>query len=211
MEQNKDMTPDAIVVLAGGIKRESSGSWVSTDLTSADNEIGAPGGKLRVLAVAVLARKYSAAMVIASGGKGYDVPKDAVEDHPLIAKIVRDELIECGVSISRLVLEEKSNTTYQQLRELEILITKRSMKNVMIVTSRYHLPRLRAMVEMKFPRMIDIVKMVSAEEVLLETDSARWKNVIVEAYSSAFMAERMAKEEQGVSQIKDSTYQWKSV
>lgn len=203
------MEPDAIVVLAGGIKRDVSGRWVSTELTAADNELCAPGGKLRVLAAAALATTYPNAAVVASGGKGYDVPKDAPEDRPMLAEIVRDELLECGVPGNRIMLEQNSNTTYQQLQELETVVAQRNWRSVIVVTNRYNLARLRAMLEAKFPKLIKPVKPVSAEEILLENEPVRWGAAFGEAYGSGFMAERIAKEEQGVSQIKDGTYQFR--
>ncbi len=203
------METDVIIVLSGGIKQDASLRWVSTDLSAADNELGALGGKLRVFAATTLATKYPAASVIASGGKGFDMPKNAPADRPLLAEILRDELIEYGVPISRIALEKNSNTTYQALQELEKMITERSWHNGMIITNRYHLPRLRAMIETKFPALVHVATLVSAEDVLIEADSAKWKSVIAEAYASPFMAGRMAKEEQGVLQIKNDTYQFR--
>lgn len=202
------METDAIIMITGGIRQDASLRWVSTDLTADDNELGAPGGKLRVFATAVLGNQYPTAAVVTSGGKGFDVPEGTPEDRPLLAEILRDELIECGVPESRIVLEKNSNTTYQQLQELEKMIAERGWHNVMIITNRYHLPRLHAMIETKFPELANVTKLASAEEVLRETDPARWETAIAEAYASPFMADRMAKEEHGVLQIKNGTYQF---
>lgn len=201
-------TPDAIAVLAGGIKRDASGRWVSTGLTAEDDKLGAPGGKLRVLSAAVLANRYPAAIVVASGGRGSDIPPNAPEDRPLLAEILRDELTDGGISTSRVLLEKNSNSTYQQLQALEILIAERGWHNVMIVTNRYHLPRVRAMIEMNFPKLVASSKLISAEDVLLEADAMRWTAVVAGAYGDAFMTERIAKEEKGILQIKSGTYQF---
>lgn len=202
-------TPDAIVVLAGGIKQDTSGRWISTDLSAEDDKLGAPGGKLRVLATAVLATEYPTAVVIASGGKGADISKDVPENRPSLAKILCDELLESGVSRDRIMLEEKSNTTYQQLQGLEDLIQKQGWQSVMIITNRYHLTRLRVMIDMKFPQLVAFTELISAEDILLRADEMRWKTVLTEAYESAFMAERAAKEEKGVLQIRNGTYQFR--
>ena len=196
------MKPDAIAVFAGGIKQDAHGRWVSTDLTEEDDKLGAPGGKLRIHAATVLATAYPASIVVLCGGKGYDVPKDIPEDRPLCAEILRDELIECGIPESRLMLEKNSNTTFQQLQELEKLIQKREWKRVMIITNRYNLPRLRIAIEKKFSQLAGVAEPVSAEEVLIEDNTVRWKKMIDEAYDSAFMAERIAKEERGASQTR---------
>lgn len=202
-------TPDAIVVLAGGIKQDTSGRWISTDLSAEDDKLGAPGGKLRVLATAVLATEYPTAVVITSGGKGADISKDVPENRPSLAKILCDELLESGVSRDRIMLEEKSNTTYQQLQELKVLIKEQEWQSVMIITNNYHVARLGVIMEMRFPQLVAFTELISAEDVLINSDSARWKIVLTEAYESAFMAERAAKEEKGVLQIRNGTYQFR--
>jgi len=58
----------------------------------------------------------------------------------------------------------------------------------------------------KFPRLVSILKPLSAEEILLEANPQRWKEDLAKAYASTFMAKRMAKEMQGTKQIKDGTY-----
>lgn len=203
------MEPDAIIVLSGGVKQDVSLRWVSTDLTAEDDKLGAPGGKLRVRAAAVLGNQYPSAIVVASGGKGFDVPEGTPEDRPLESEILRDELIENGVPVERIVLEQNSNTTYQQLQELEKLIAEKHWEHTALITNRYHLPRLRAMIETKFPHLLQSFQLLSAEEILIEADPERWETVIAEAYASPFMANRMAKEEQGIAQIKNGTYQFR--
>ena len=47
---------EAIVLLPAGIKQQD-GTWVSTDLSEADAKLGAPGGKLRVIAAAELMKE----------------------------------------------------------------------------------------------------------------------------------------------------------
>lgn len=203
------MCPDAIIVLAGGIKQDASGRWVSTNLSIEDDAFGAPGGKLRVLAGAVLATEHPDALVIASGGKGYDVSEDAPEDRSTLAEILRDELADAGVSRERIVLEQHSNTTYQQLQELEALLGERGLMRVLFITNRYHLSRLRTLLEMKFPALMASAELVSAEDVLIERDAARWEALVNEAYESAALKERIAREEQGVAQIRAGTYQFR--
>lgn len=199
-------TPNAIVVLAGGIKQDTSGRWESTDLTAKDSTQGAPGGKLRVFAGAELAGQYPEAIVIASGGKGYDVLKDAPKDRPFLAEILRDELVGSGVPESRIVLETNSHTTYQQLQQLELLVQQQALHNVVVVSNRWHLPRIETLLAMKFPALRARIELASAEEILLEADPMRWGAAIARAYSSAFMAERIAREERGIAQIKNGTY-----
>lgn len=204
-------TPDAIVVLAGGIKRDASGRWVSTDLSAEDDKLGAPGGKLRVLAAAVLATEYPSAVVIASGGKGADIAKDVPENRPSLAKILCDELLESGVSRDRIMLEEKSNTTYQQLQELGVLIKEQGWQSVMIITNSYHRDRVEAMIEAKFTQLRESANfsLVSAETVLVTNDSGRWQPSLEKEYKSAYMQERENKETVGIEQILSGVYKYR--
>ena len=201
--------PDAIVVLAGGIKENPSGRWVSTDLTAEDDILGAPGGKLRVLAAVVLAlHKYQNAVVIACGGKGYDVPKGTPEARPICAEILRDELVESDVPIARILLEKNSNTAYQQLQELDKLVAERQWRSIIIIVNRYSLSRVRATLETKFPKLIGSTELLSAEDVLLDADRTKWEALFTEAYASAWLTKRIEKEKQGELQIRVGTYRF---
>lgn len=200
------MTPDAIIVLSAGVKRNAAGQWTSTELNAQDNALGAPGGKIRILAAASLASQHPYAVVVATGQKGYDISSAATEDRPLLCEVLRDELLDAGVPEERIVLEDKSNTTYQQLGEIEKLASRRAWQNVALVTNRYHLGRLEAIMRVKFPTLARVAAPVSAEEVLLEADRERWEPVFAEAYSSKFMAQRVAQEQRGIAQIADGTY-----
>ena len=200
-------SPDAIVVLAGGIKQDASGQWVSTDLTAADDKLGAPGGKLRVLAAAVYATAHPVVAVIASGGKGFDVPKDVPENRPPLCEIVQGELIAAGIPEARIEGECESNTTFQQLQQIELLRRNHGWRNIAIISNRWHLPRIDAMLGVEFSTIHTCVQLISAEEVLIETDPVHWKAVIQEAYRSDYMKERIAREENGIAHIKDGTYQ----
>ena len=202
-------TPDAIVVLAGGIRQDSSGRWRSTDLTPEDNDFSAPGGKLRVLAAALLADRYPEAVVVASGGRGYDLPADAPENRPPVAEILRDELIECGIPAGRITLETASNTTYGQLQELKSLAQKQGFRHVILVTNQWHMPRTEVLLEVKFPALQAQVGLVSAEGILLDADTELWGFVLKEAYASEWLLRRKKNEERGIAQIKEGTYRYR--
>jgi uncharacterized SAM-binding protein YcdF (DUF218 family) len=200
------MHPDAIVILGGTIKREGN-EWVSTSLTASDDFFGAPGGALRVEAATIIAKNYPNAAVVASGGKGYD-SGNLPDERPVLADVIRRELIEYGVAASRILMETNSNNTYQQLQELENIIGDHQWKHIVMVTNRWHVPRTHAMLAAKFPTLLSRVTITSAEDILLENEPATWKRQIDEAYESDFLKKRIAVEEQGVQQIKAGTYQF---
>ncbi len=210
METTQD-SPDAIAVISAGIKQESSGRWVNTDLTEEDNGRGAPGGKQRVIATAILAKRYPEVLLIASGGRGYDVPAGTPEDRPSLAEILRDEMADYGVPKERVMLEMASSSTYQQIGQLERIINEKSLRKVLLVTNRYHVPRLRSMLDMKFPDLAKHanLELVSAEEVLISEEPQQWTKYINGEYQKPYMLARIAKEEQGVGQILSGTYQFR--
>ena len=202
---------DYIHLLCAGIKQNDTGRWVSTDLSEKDIAFGAPGGKLRVLATAVLARELPETLIFTGGGKGYGVPLGAPEDRPLLAEILRDELRDAGAPLERIVLERESNTTYQELQELAKLIEREGCKFVAVVTNRWHVSRTQAILEIKFPKLREkaAIEVVAAEDVLLQDDRVYWEGTIESAYNSAWMKKLSDMEENGRRQIVDGTYQFK--
>lgn len=202
---------DAIVLLAAGIKQDQAGRWISTEFSAADNELGAPGGKLRIHAVSILARQNPDAIIVTGGNKGFDVHGGLNVDRPIIAEILRDELLDCGIAEDRLLLDHNSNTTYQNLQELEQMDILSRFENITIVTNRYHLPRLLAIIEEKFPHWKERAKvgLVAAEDVLIAHEEKRWREFIDDAYKSEWMAKRIKMETQGVMQIRSQTYKFR--
>jgi uncharacterized SAM-binding protein YcdF (DUF218 family) len=198
-------SPDAIAILAGSVKR-SGEQWVSTGLTEEDDVYGAPGQVLRVAAGIMLAQKYPKALLVPSGGIGYD-HRDAAQ--PLLSEVMRDELIAGGVTASRILLEKESNSTFQQLRELEKLAAKHAWKRLLIVTNRWHVPRVEAMLSAKFPDLKRYTHLYGAEEVLVQFSPEEWKSAIDDAYAREFLRRRIELEEEGIRQIKTGTYRFK--
>jgi len=194
--------PDAIAVLSASVVLDS-GRWRSTRLSSEDNLAGAPGGELRVRATALLGMRYPNALIVATGARGYDVVGQ--EDRPLLCDILQAELVAAGIALSRVVREDSSNTTYQQLVELHKLAQARGWQSVYIVSSRWHLPRIRAMLEAKLPAFAP--ELCAAEDILVEADPNQ-KGEIDAAYASEWLRERIAKEEQGIAHIQSGTYRF---
>ncbi len=201
----------AYALLAGGIKQDTSGKWVSTDFSAEDDTLGAPGGKLRIFAAAVLMREHPGNLLITGGGKGHDMPASTIDERPLLADILSQELLECGVPKGRILLERRSNTTFQELQELERMVPAHGFTHLSVITSRWHIPRCRAMVDAKFSHLKELahIEYIAAEDVLIAYDPARWQKEIADGYAADFMIERILKEEHGVAQIRAGTYNFK--
>jgi hypothetical protein len=202
---------DHIVLLATAIKQDAGGRWVSTGLTEEDSIHGGPGGALRICAAALLLGEYPHLKIITGGAKGFDVREGVPEDRPLLADILRDELLESGVPEERIILQRNSNNTYQELQELERLVGELGLKRLIILTGRWHVERLHTMIDIKFPQLRGRVSLevVTAEDVLIARDAEKWRSFIEGAYGSEWMAERMFKEQNGVLQIHAGTYHFR--
>ena len=75
-------------------------------------------------------------LCIASGGKGTDEPVSE-------AICIRDELVKRGIPSERIILEDKSSNTYENIRNsLEIMDSLGMERNALIITSEFH--QLRA-------------------------------------------------------------------
>lgn len=201
---------DHIVLLAAGIKEGLSGRWVSTDLSAEDHASSAPGGKLRIEAVAILAQKNPVAKVLTGGNTGFDVPSGP-PDRPLLADILFSELTEFGVSPERIILEHKSNTTYQSLTQLQEREKVLGLNKIAIVSNRYHLPRLEALLKIQFQQFLENVEvqLVAAEDILIEHDEVRWKKFVEKSYSSEFMQQRIRMEDQGLKDLLSGKYKFR--
>lgn len=201
---------DHIVLLAASVKQDALGRWVSTDLTEEDIIHGGPGGKLRICAAALLLGEHPHMKIITGGAKGFDVCEGASSDRPLLADILHDELLESGVAEERIILQRNSNNTYQELQEIERLVSELELKQLIILTGRWHVERLHAMIDTKFPQLHRNVSLevVTAEDVLIARDAEQWRPFIEGAYSSEWMAERRVMEQQGINDINAGTYRY---
>ena len=200
----------AIAVLSAGIKQDKNGNWVSTDLLEDDQFRSAPGGKLRNQAAAYL-YKQDRCKIITTGGVGSE---QSIKDipHPKISKILKDELIILGVLGEDIIEENKSEATYSQLWELGKLVLKLKIKNLNIISSNYHLSRIKVMLEyskdLKELFATNRIKVFSAEQICLKYDKEKWAEKIKEAYESETMKKRIKLEEQGIEDIKNNKYKF---
>jgi len=202
-----------IVVLAAGVKKKN-GQWASTDFSAAEDFLGAPGGKIRVLAVSIVHKKDPESLIIASGGKGRDRNVLNIK-HPPLSKILKRELVEAGIPSKKIIEENESDTTYQQLLNLQSIITKKKIKYLTIVSNEYHLPRIKAMIECG-PKLGIAKKMLgkseillkSAEDIVMDYDPKSWRKNIKKIYRGKNMADLIFSEKRGVRQIKNKIYKF---
>lgn len=117
---------DAIVVLGGGVGRNSWG-------------VNLRSGADRVWFAARLFRAGRAPLVIVSGGSISELGMEWAEA-PAMASFLQD----LGVPEDAILLESESQTTYENAIFTERLLRERGIKRVLLVTSALHMPRALA-------------------------------------------------------------------
>lgn len=195
---------ETIVILGGSIVKDNN-QWRTTNFSEKDN-FGATGDRLRIIAAKYL-YKNSENQIIVLGGMGQ--LKGMVDAQP-VSKIIKNELIELGLPKEKIIIEEKSSNTYEQLQELKSIVRAHNITKLEIISNKYHLPRVETLIKMDSDLLkmlnLDKIKLVSAEEICLEHDPKRWQEEINKAYESEAMQERIKLEEKGIKQLKEGTY-----
>lgn len=209
---NKKKYSKAIVVFGGGLVKEK-GKWRTTNFSDKGDKFGALGDRLRVVAANYLYKDNPEQIIIASGGRGQ---VKTGSDEPAVATVIKKELEELAVPADKIIKETKSKNTCAELIELQKIIKERELKMITIISNKYHLPRLQAMVKyclelVELKKMFAVSKLIikPAEDILIKYDPAAWRKIIAKAYNSAGMKERIKLEEKGVKDIKAGKYKFK--
>lgn len=208
MKLLKHENKKAIVILGGGLVKKKDGKWQTTNFNESDN-FAVQGDRLRVVAGSYLLKDNPEQLLIVLGGKGQY--KD-ISDVPTVAGVIKNELIELGAPAERIIKEEQSGNTYQQLQELKKIVKAYNLEKLIIVSNKYHLHRVQAMIERdaELQKMTAENKIIlqSAEEILLEYEPVVWSKIIESAYESKAMQERIVLEKKGVKDIKEGKYKF---
>lgn len=93
------------------------------------------GGE-RVMETAALARRYPNAKVVISGGSGHVFRERTPE-----AEITADALEDLGIARSRMVLEGRSRTTFENAAETRTLLAQKPGERWLLITTAWHMPR----------------------------------------------------------------------
>lgn len=195
---------NVIAIIGGGLKKEN-GKWRTTNFNEGDN-FAVQGDRLRVVASSYFYKNNPDLLMIVLGGKGQykDIP-----NAPTVASIIKKELVKLGVLAEKIIKEEQSGNTWQQLQELKNVIAEQELVDVIVISNEYHLPRIKAMIEkdIDLKKMYEDgkIKLQSAEEVVIKYEPEQ-KKEIERVYQSKAMQERIALEQKGVRDIKEGRY-----
>lgn len=197
-----------IALLCGGLVKDSAGKWHSPTFSEGIAFYDAPGSRERVVATSFLWKENPDAFVVVLGGKGQ---MKNIPDALTLAEAVSGELEVFGIPKEKIIEEKESGTTYQQLLALQQIVKSFLPQKIIVVSNRYHLPRVEAMVDCA-PDLRELkhsnAKFQPAEEILIKYELDKWKTSIERAYASSEMKELVKKEERGVKQIREGTYRW---
>lgn len=195
----------ALIILGGSLYKDNHGHWRTTTFSEGD-DFGTLGDRLRVIAGSYVHRDEPNQKIVVFGGKGQ---LKGVPDVPVIADVMKQELEERGVAKDLIITETESGSTFQQLQQLKRMILEKSIEGAQVISNEYHLPRIEAIIESDAELTVMLkmgnLALVSAESIVI-AHNARWKADIEKAYESDAMKDRIAKEQEGVRQIKDGTY-----
>jgi len=196
----------AIVIFGGHLVKDANGLWKTTNFDESD-EYGVLGDRLRIEAGSFLYQENKQLTVIALGGRG-QLAK--IPDAPAVSEIIKSELVKLNVPEKNIITENESGSTYDQLREMKKIIRKKNFGEAVIISNKYHLPRIRAMIEQWDRDLADWlyqgkISLLAAEEVIIKYQPERAEE-IKRAYDTVAMRERIGLEQKGVSEIKAGTY-----
>lgn len=202
------MNKNAIVVFGGGLVRDRGG-WRTVDFGDSLKPDKAGGSRLRVLAGYFLYKK-NRCLIISSGGKNKFYQSIGAPD---ISSVMKKELICLGVKPKDIIESPKPKNTYQEIQALKNIIKKNGIGAIYAVSSRYHLPRIKALAEYdsRKPKLADLARMhyLSAENIVIRHDAGKWTDSIEKAYAGQAMKEKIKLERRGIEEIKAGTYKFK--
>lgn len=118
---------DGIIVLAGAVITASSDYWQQLQTNeSAD----------RLIHFIALARRFPQARLVFTGGSA-----SLIGESPGEAELVRSTLVQSGIAAERLVLENKSRNTAENVLYSKRLVQPQPGERWVLVTSANHMPR----------------------------------------------------------------------
>lgn len=210
---------DAITVQSAGLRKLDDDTYASTLYTDAD-DFGMLGGYMRVLAAQELHWQDAASTFVFCNGRsakqiakfGPQVPTDAeIYAEEFKRGITQDErsLSAENVRTPRVLLEDKSVNTVASIGELLSMCAVQGWEHIGLVSSDYHIPRIRALCGLIFEKLgykpVDI-SFISAETIVKELRPGVYDEEINAAYQTPTALERIRNEQIGCDDITAGRY-----
>lgn len=189
--------PEIIIILAGSLQKNAKGHWES-DTKDFHH--------LRIIAGNLLHKKNPNSKIIVSGGRG--ILDNVLPKKQTLASILKEELTKLGVPFDKIIEEKQSNNTIQQLQQLEKMLANQRSKNIIIISNRYHIPRIQTMIEYKKIKFPANTNLISAEAVLIKEASEEWEEKIKKIYQNPAMKAIIQKEKRGLRNLSAGKYKF---
>ncbi|HYH74882.1 MAG TPA: YdcF family protein [Candidatus Saccharimonadales bacterium] len=213
---------EAVVILGCNIT-PTDGGFAPTTYKDHD-EFGMLAGQMNVIAATYLWQQRAADTFLFSTGTsaktraayGDDVPTEAqVYSRDFLERIqqLRDE----NPALSQLdsphvLLEEKSYNTYTNMTEVLAILKYQGWKNVLLVSARYHIPRIQALHGLILDKLPEQgfdachITFKDSEGIIMAADPGKYDEEIAAGYASEQAQRRAAIEAQGVRDIQEGRY-----
>lgn len=213
---------DAVIILGCNITPTPTG-FAPTTYKDHD-EYGMLAGQMNVIAATYLWQQQVSDTFLFSTGTsaktkaayGDNVPTEAqVYSRDFLERIqalreIKPELAQ--LDSPHMLLEEKSVNTYTNLTEVLAIVKYQGWEKVLLVSARYHIPRIQALYELireKFPKagldQCDIT-FKDSESIIMAADPDIYDAEIEAAYASKQGKKRLANEAKGVSDMQEGRY-----
>lgn len=211
---------DVITVQSAGLRKTDEGAYAPTLYNDGD-DFGMLGGHMRVLAAQELYWEQPAIPFVFCNGKsakqiakfGPDVPSDAEIYAAAFEQGVRNDPRAHSPGATPLnldiFLEDTSVNTVASIGNLIMLCAANNWQRMGLVSSDYHIPRIRALCGLIFEKLDDTpvdITFISAETVLKELRPGVYDTEIDAAYKSPSALERIKNEQNGCNDIAAGRY-----
>ena len=220
----KDFHPELVVVLSGGIVKNTSVAEKATGMShrtpsyrECDDKGLVSGGKARVIASASLHEYFPDAEVLTMSHT-----KNKKDEEPSHAEVIAEEIQERGVPAEKIVQRKNSYSTISEIREIALHVKNGNMQNLVVISNEYHLPRVREMfnraqellgsgeendeVEAALKGLDDAnIVFVSAEDIL-KGKGKKYERLFEKIESSSSYQGRLKAEERGLKDLRAGKY-----
>ncbi len=213
---------DAIIVFGGGLHKLGE-KYYPTDYRQGD-QFGMLGAGIRMAAALELYFQKKAKEFVFTTGVTEKSRSEYGPDVPTEAAVYREKFLRSLDALKKrgdykekfkeveapdVILEDKSFSTLSNIQEILQIIQNRGWKKVAIVSSDYHMPRVRALYQQALGQHKEIlidIDFRSAEDIVKEAEPGKYDDVIKRAYKSEEARRRVSNEARGLEDIKSGKY-----
>ena len=213
---------DAIIVLGGQLYKKGE-KYYPTDYRHED-QFGMIGAGMRMAAALELYFQKKAKNFVFSGGISEKNKVTHGPDVPTEAEVYKDKFLRSLAGLKQrkdfekkfenieepeIILEDKAANTVGNIKGVLQIVQDKGWKKVAIVSSDYHIPRIKALYQQALEKLggmsVDI-SFLSAENIAKEIAPEKYDDTIARAYRSSGAKTRLDSEAKGLADLKSGKY-----